>query len=456
MTVPVDREDRIDFTVDGTGTMFLGALADSNGAGQILFSAANGAALALPGLGTLNGGRFFASGGGQIVADATAWELDSASLFNNNYLLISAADSGTALDLSGMLIIDAGFNSSNGSVQAHTIQAITGAALDLSGIDFIEAPVDTEDLLRFTVSGGALMALGPLNQKTGAGRVEVRLDPADATLIFPRGLDVLSSISVFGIAEGRVEVVGDLAFDHADEAAFNLEVARVAVQGDTPLTVEVGGTDEGTVPTTSPNFGFGQLIVGSAAQTTTALLVDRIDNGNGYSLCGATSEALYLYGYDVGFDSDGLRILNGSTLDLRGVSLYASVGGVLMDIRQMVIDAGNTLAFDEGLIVGGTAPDQDGDGVPDSQDNCVLAANPGQEDTDGDGYGNACDADLDGNVVVNAVDLGQLKVAFFTTPGDPDWNPDADFNSDGVVNVIDLGIMKALFFAPPGPSCVAP
>jgi len=43
------------------------------------------------------------------------------------------------------------------------------------------------------------------------------------------------------------------------------------------------------------------------------------------------------------------------------------------------------------------SPDTDADGVPDHLDNCVDAANPGQQDTDGDAVGDACDLATCGN-----------------------------------------------------------
>ena len=95
--------------------------------------------------------------------------------------------------------------------------------------------------------------------------------------------------------------------------------------------------------------------------------------------------------------------------------------------------------------------DTDGDGVPDDEDNCTAVPNSDQRDTNGDGFGNICDADLNNDLIVNATDLGLFKADFFAV-GDLD----ADFNGDGVVNAIDLGIIKGGFFQPPGPSGIAP
>lgn len=108
--------------------------------------------------------------------------------------------------------------------------------------------------------------------------------------------------------------------------------------------------------------------------------------------------------------------------------------------------------------------DLDSDGVPDAVDNCTEVTNPTQIDSNGDGIGNACDADIAGaggigadDCIVNVRDLGALRSAFLSTPGDTNWNPDADMTGaggapDGVVNIVDLARMRLGFLAPPGPS----
>ncbi len=92
--------------------------------------------------------------------------------------------------------------------------------------------------------------------------------------------------------------------------------------------------------------------------------------------------------------------------------------------------------------------DEDEDGVADSEDNCLNQKNPAQIDSDNDGYGNACDADLNNDGIVNTLDLGAFRKVFGSN------DADADFNGDGIVNTLDLGRMRNLFGKVPGPSAV--
>jgi hypothetical protein len=102
--------------------------------------------------------------------------------------------------------------------------------------------------------------------------------------------------------------------------------------------------------------------------------------------------------------------------------------------------------------------DSDADGLFDQEDNCRHDANGPelpdgggrtQLDTDGDGIGNACDADiaLPNDCRVNFTDLAAVNQAFLTRPGRPRWNPDADFNGDRRVNDLDVALVEARFYA---------
>jgi alpha-tubulin suppressor-like RCC1 family protein len=94
------------------------------------------------------------------------------------------------------------------------------------------------------------------------------------------------------------------------------------------------------------------------------------------------------------------------------------------------------------------ANDADGDAVLDPIDNCTLVPNADQRDTNGDEYGNVCDADLnDSEGPVNFSDLSLFRGAFGTA------SPDADFDgSGGPVNFADLALFRSMFGRPPGPS----
>lgn len=96
------------------------------------------------------------------------------------------------------------------------------------------------------------------------------------------------------------------------------------------------------------------------------------------------------------------------------------------------------------------AVDTDGDGIPDASDNCTLVANADQRDTNGDGFGNICDPDLNDNGFVNAADQAILRSRLGTA------DPDADLDGNGVVNAADIGILRPYLGQPPGPSGVAP
>lgn len=125
-------------------------------------------------------------------------------------------------------------------------------------------------------------------------------------------------------------------------------------------------------------------------------------------------------------------------------------------------DAGGSGILVSGVYVLQVVPiplDTDNDGIVDADDNCTLIPNGpaipdaggnSQLDSNGDGFGNACDADLNDDLVVNGVDVGPFVQQFGTS------GPDADINGDGVVNGLDVGPFVDMFGQAPGPSAQAP
>ena len=84
-----------------------------------------------------------------------------------------------------------------------------------------------------------------------------------------------------------------------------------------------------------------------------------------------------------------------------------------------------------------TDQDFDADGVPDSLDNAPETYNPEQVDTDGDMYGNICDADFDNDNVVSSQDKMIFRQSYNKSEGEEGYNPNCDMFFDGTVNSAD-------------------
>lgn len=95
-------------------------------------------------------------------------------------------------------------------------------------------------------------------------------------------------------------------------------------------------------------------------------------------------------------------------------------------------------------------PDTDTDTVVSMCDNCTLAGNPAQTDTDADGYGNACDGDFNNNGVVDFQDANTFRAMIGSN------DPNGDFNGNGVVDFQDANTFRAMIGQPPGPSAFVP
>jgi len=86
--------------------------------------------------------------------------------------------------------------------------------------------------------------------------------------------------------------------------------------------------------------------------------------------------------------------------------------------------------------------------VEDAGDDGRTVANADPRVREGDGFGNAYDADLSDHGIVAFVDLAKTKVVSLKTDG----NAEADLDADGVVTSADLARPELLFFKKPGAS----
>jgi hypothetical protein len=168
------------------------------------------------------------------------------------------------------------------------------------------------------------------------------------------------------------------------------------ITGDTSANIEIGG------------FGFGTLI---------ATDVDGLTDGSYFSISTPPVNGQALINAATG---NWIYTANNSYTgsDPFTVTITDDLGGTTEQVVSITI----------------TAPDSDGDGAYDHQDNCPSVSNADQANLDGDTFGDACDNDIDGDGVDNTLD------AF---PNDSTESSDSD--SDNVGDNTDNCINAANF-----------
>jgi hypothetical protein len=109
----------------------------------------------------------------------------------------------------------------------------------------------------------------------------------------------------------------------------------------------------------------------------------------------------------------------------------------------------------------GVDPDTDGDGAPDSMDNCLVDPNANgnvtgssscgnQEDGDLDGYGNTCDSDTNSNGATDLADVSAVLAASAVVS----TVLNTDLNCNGAADLADVSrvLADAAAIVVPGPS----
>ncbi len=166
---------------------------------------------------------------------------------------------------------------------------------------------------------------------------------------------------------------------------------------------EVAGADLGLpMDDIGNNFNWGAMVIGQDTQPTTVMLQDTIDNGNRGP--NDESEVFYLSGFPQG--DDGLSIRGGSVLNLNGLDAYVGTVNGWIHLNGLFAPGELRIPYDEGFI--------------------QLTV---------------CPADLNGDGVIDHIDINIFSIGFLSS------DPIADLNGDGLLDLDDIAFFISAFNA---------
>ncbi len=148
------------------------------------------------------------------------------------------------------------------------------------------------------------------------------------------------------------------------------------------------------------------------------------------------------------FDLLGHNVVIPGDMDGDGVADIAGAASDTRTTQNPSPDGGYVQIYYHAFETRDAGDDDDDDGVGLALDNCINDANTNQADIDGDGEGDACDADIDGDGFDNSADNCPLIASTDTTDTDGDLDGDlcdSDDDNDAVADEDDAFPLDPLY-----------
>jgi hypothetical protein len=135
---------------------------------------------------------FRVGNGGSVAVGASSYSM--TPIRYGNFPIFTADGTGSVLNLSSLLTLNAGWNDQDGVAYATTVSASNGGVVNLSGLQTLTTPNRGEDRIDFVTSTAGSISLNGLRQINGAA-VAKFVVPLDATQSLPQ-LATASNLSV--------------------------------------------------------------------------------------------------------------------------------------------------------------------------------------------------------------------------------------------------------------------